>query len=102
MPGNQRKGGEPDMSVDAAGRDLATGTPVQPDHAVEDHQEQAAKLDRDNPRWLVIWGTFSHEYVAFPIFRVPAGTVLHSVSAPELVRRMRQTEQIYGGGPRDA
>ena len=61
-----------------------------------DHREQAAKLDRDNPRWLVVWGTFSLEFVAFPLFDVPDRIVLCSRSAPELLRRMRQTEEIYG------
>jgi len=62
----------------------------------EDHQEQAARLDRENPQWLVVWGTFSLEFVAFPLFCVPDGIVLCSRSAPELLRRMRQTEEIYG------
>jgi hypothetical protein len=84
------------MRPDAVRRDQATGPPIQMDPA-GDCQEQAARLDRDNPQWLVLWGTFSREFVAFPLFLVPAGTVLHSESSPELVRRMRQTEQIYGG-----
>ena len=62
----------------------------------EDHAEQAARLDRENPEWIVVWGTFSHQFVAFPLFRVPPGTVLCNRSEPELVRRMRQTETIYG------
>jgi hypothetical protein len=61
----------------------------------ENHAEQAAKLDRENPRWIVVWGTFSHQYVAFPLFLVPPGTVLCFRSEPELLRRMRQTEKIY-------
>jgi hypothetical protein len=67
--------------------------------AGDDHYEQAARLDRDNPHWLVVWGIFSHEFVAFPLFRVPQGTVLCTRSCPELVRRMRQAEAIYGGSP---
>jgi hypothetical protein len=67
----------------------------------EDHREQAERLDRDNPRWMVVWGTFSHEFVAFPLFHVPPGTVLCCQSGPEMERRIRQAEQIYGGG-RDA
>ena len=86
------------MSPDSTGRDhQASQADNRPEPAVEDHQEQAARLGQDNPRWLIVWGAFSHEFVAFPRFRVPAGTVLHSSSVPELVRRMRQAEQIYGG-----
>jgi hypothetical protein len=85
------------MRPDAVRSDQAAGAGIQTDPASDDHQEQAARLDRDNPQWLVLWGIFSHEFVVFPLFLVPAGTVLHSGSSPELVRRMRQTEQIYGG-----
>jgi len=84
------------MSPDDVSRDRATGARIQPDPARHAQQEQAERLDRDNPHWLVLWGFFSHEFVAFPLFHVPAGTILHSGSSPELVRRMRQTEQIYG------
>ena len=84
------------MNTDAddyrAGRQFAP-----PSHDEEDHREQAARLDRDNLRWMVVWGAFSHEFVAFPLFQVPPGTVLCSQSGPEIERRMRQAEQIYGG-----
>jgi hypothetical protein len=88
------------MGADAEGR-RAGGQHTEPTPAGEDHQEQAARLDRDNPQWLIVWGTFSHEFVAFPLSRVPQGTILCCRSGPELVRRMRQAEAIYGGG-RDA
>ena len=78
----------------SAGDDQAERAHAQ--SAGEDHQEQAARLDRDNPQWLIVWGTFSLEFVAFPLFCVPDGIVLRSRSAPELLRRMRQTEEIYG------
>jgi len=84
-----------DMSTDAEGYRVR-GQYAQLAQDGEDHQEQAATLDRGNPWWLVIWGTFSHEFVAFPRFQVPRGTVLCCRSGPELVRRMRQAEEIYG------
>jgi hypothetical protein len=62
----------------------------------EECAEQAARLDRENPQWIVVWGIFSHQFVAFPLFSVPPGTVLCNHGEPELVRRMRQTETIYG------
>jgi hypothetical protein len=89
------------MSPDIADHHKASQADTRPEPVGEDHQEQAARLGRDNPQWLVVWGSFSHEFVAFPRFRVPAGTVLHSRSVPELVRRMRQAEQIYGGSRDD-
>src|ERR1700691_6027474 len=91
---------QPGMNTDADSY-RAGGQYGQPSRDEEDHREQAARLDRDNPRWMVVWGTFSHEFVAFPLFQVPPGTVLCSKSGPEIERRMRQAEQIYGGS-RDA
>jgi hypothetical protein len=90
----------PGMNIDADGYQ-AGGQYARPSRDDEDHSEQAARLDRDNPRWMIVWGTFSHEFVAFPLFDVPSGTVLCCRSGPEMERRMRQVEQIYGGG-RDA
>jgi hypothetical protein len=88
------------MSADAAGRYQASQTQSQPAPAGLDRAEEAAQLDRDNPRWLVVWGIFSLEFVAFPLFDVPAGTFLCARSAPELLRRIRQAEGIYGTVPR--
>jgi hypothetical protein len=87
------------MSTGAEGYRMS-GQFAQPAHDEEDHRTQAARLDRDNPRWLVVWGTFSHQFVAFPLFEVPGGTVLCCRTGPELVRRMQQAEEIYGRGPR--
>lgn len=83
------------MSTDAEGY-RTSGQYAQPTHDEEDHRTQATRLDRDNPRWLVVWGTFSHQFVAFPLFDVPRGTVLCSRTSPELVRRMHRAEEIYG------
>jgi hypothetical protein len=88
------------MSTEAEGYRVS-GQNAQPAQYEEDHQEQAVRLDWDNPTWIVVWGIFSHEFVAFPLFRVPQGTVLCSRTGLELMRRIRQTEQIYGGN-RDA
>jgi hypothetical protein len=84
------------MSTDAEAQ-RPQGQHVQSTPAEEDHQELAARLDRDNPQWLVVWGIFSHEFVAFPLFRVPQGTVLCARNSLELAGRMRQTETIYCG-----
>ena len=88
------------MSADAAGRYQASQVQGQPAPDEQDHAAEAAQLDRDNPRWLVVWGIFSLEFVAFPLFDVPDGTFLCARSAPELLRRIRQAEEIYGAVPR--
>jgi hypothetical protein len=83
------------MNTDS-GHGRADGQPVQSHRPGEDHAGQAARLDHENPQWIVIWGIFSHQFVAFPLFRVPPGTVHCYRSESELLRQMRQTENIYG------
>ena len=40
----------------------------------EDHREQAAKAGTGTiPGGWLVWGMFSHEFVAFPLFHVPPG-----------------------------
>jgi hypothetical protein len=89
------------MSTDAAGHGQPSEAHAQSAQAAADRAEQAARLDEDNPQWLVIWGTFSLQFVAFPLFPVPPGTVLCCQSCAELTRRMRQAEAIYGAIPSD-
>ena len=89
------EGGEPQDMTSCAQHDAVDRQPQQ-SLSPENHAEQASKLDQENPRWIVLWGIFSHQYVAFPLFLVPPGTVLCFRSEPELLRRMRQTETIYG------
>ena len=87
------------MSQDAAGHYQASRAHVQRYPAGQDQQEQAARLDEDNPLWLILWGIYSLQFVAFPLFDVPDGAVLFARSASELVRRMRQAEAVYGTAP---
>lgn len=63
-------------------------------------KEIAERIQQDNPHWLVIWGVYSREYVAFPLFGAPPRTVLHTQHPGELVSRMRQTEQFLAAQPR--
>ena len=49
----------------------------------------AQRIGRDFPQWLVIWGTYSRVYWAYPTFPVPRGTILHSNDPGELTRQMR-------------
>ncbi len=62
--------------------------------------DMAERLQRDNPRWVVMWGAYSREYVAFPLFNAPPGTVLRGQHPGELAGRMRQTEQFIAAQPR--
>jgi hypothetical protein len=58
----------------------------------------AGRIGRDFPQWLVIWGTYSRVYWAYPTFPVPRGTLVHSSDPGELARQMREI-QLSGGQP---
>jgi len=87
------------MNAGAAAPRPAGRPYVPPSPAVAEGAEQAAQLDKDNPLWVIVWGTYSLQFVAFPLFHVPPGTVLCCQSGAELVRQMRQAEAIYGAAP---
>jgi hypothetical protein len=66
--------------------------PMSPPYPEASHHDTAEAIQADNSNWLVMWGVFTHQYVAFPLFRAPAGTVVQSASPQRLVRQMRQAE----------
>ena len=61
--------------------------------------QTAEQIERDRPRWLIIFGCYSHEFVAFPLFPAPPGTVLVAHYAPALIERMERAEHDYRGIP---
>ena len=52
----------------------------------------AARIQHANPHWLLLWGTHSRRYFAFPMFTVPPGTIVTASEPNRLVTRMRQAE----------
>jgi len=72
-----------------------------------DQRCTAAQIAQDSPQWVVIWGTATREFWAFPVFQVPAGTIAHHGDPTVVTRQMRQiqTAVAYKGhreAPRDA
>ena len=53
-----------------------------------------ARLQHANPHWLLLWGTHSRRYYAFPLFTAPRGIIITSPDPDRLLKRMRQTEAI--------
>ena len=52
----------------------------------------AERLESDNPRWIVLFGDYSREFVAFPRFAAPRGTVVAARYPGALPARMRAVE----------
>lgn len=58
-----------------------------------DQRELAARIERDFPRWLVMWGAYSRQFWAYPCFRVPRGTIAHAAGPNDLAGMMREIQQ---------
>ncbi|HEY4851038.1 MAG TPA: hypothetical protein VII22_09580 [Streptosporangiaceae bacterium] len=57
-----------------------------------DQRRAAARIAQHNPQWVVIWGTATREFWAFPMFQVPAGTIARHGDSAVLTRQMRQIQ----------
>jgi hypothetical protein len=97
--------------VDAQHRRVARGHPAAGSASglptasgADDHYQvgcqTAEQIERDHPRWMVIYGFHSREYVAFPLFPAPPGTILTAHYAPALMERVERCERYYGRGCR--
>ena len=64
-----------------------------------DERRTAALIAQHNPLWVVLWGTASREFGAFPVFQAPTGTVAHHGDPAVLTRQMLQiqTAAAYQG-----
>lgn len=56
----------------------------------------AAQLQRDHKHWLVMWGCYTRNYVAFPLFAAPRGTILTAAAPAEMAAKMRRQERSAG------
>lgn len=45
------------------------------------------------PSWFIMWGAYSRELWAYPMFDVPAGTIVHAADPGDLTRMMRAVER---------
>jgi hypothetical protein len=71
--------------------DTAEAT-VMPEFSDSENRQTAQEIERQHPGWIVIWGAYSQQYVAFPKFRVPPGNILTAGYPPALAERMRAVE----------
>ena len=55
-------------------------------------RETAQKIQSEHPHWLIMWGSYSREYTAFPLLPVPPGTFVHSPDPSMLETAMQEIE----------
>jgi hypothetical protein len=63
----------------------------------EASREAAVRTERENPGWIVVFGVFTKEFVCFPRFPAPAGTIvtaLYPDAIPPRMRMIKRTLQV--------
>jgi len=56
-------------------------------------REVAERTERENPGWIVLFGTFTKEFVCFPRFPAPVGTIITALYPDAIPPRMRMIER---------
>jgi hypothetical protein len=56
----------------------------------------AEEIDRGRSQWLVLWGCYSRQFVAFPLFRMPRRLIVYAGFPEALVARMDEVERRFG------
>lgn len=55
----------------------------------------AENLESESPLWIVVFGIYSRQFVAFPRFDTPTGTMAVARYPGALAERMRRIERMY-------
>jgi len=56
-------------------------------------REVAERTEHENPGWIVVFGVFTKEFVCFPRFPAPAGTIITALYPDAIPPRMRKIER---------
>jgi hypothetical protein len=59
----------------------------------DEFREIARGIEEKVPEWIVVWGVYTRQFVAFPLWREPRGVVLTALYPDALVERMRDAER---------
>lgn len=56
-------------------------------------RELASRLEAEHPLWIVVFGVYTQQFVCFPKFQAPIGTMLTAKYPEALPDRMRRAEE---------
>lgn len=56
-------------------------------------REIASRLEVEHPLWMVVFGVYTQQFVCFPKFEAPSGTMLAATYPDALSDRMRRVEE---------
>ena len=65
----------------------------------EECREIARDIEQESHGWFVVWGVYSRQFVAFPLFDAPQGTILTANYPDALAGRMEETRRKLGYHP---
>ena len=65
----------------------------------DDMLRVARELESGNPLWIVVFGVYTQQFVGFPRFDVPSGTMAVAHYPGALTERMRAIEKEHSGCP---
>lgn len=57
-------------------------------------REIAEELEQRHPRWIVIFGTFTREFICLPRFAVPPGLKVTAIYPEAAADRMSRMERL--------
>jgi hypothetical protein len=57
-----------------------------------DERRLAERLTGRYPDWLVMWGSWSRQFWAYPLYRAPRGTIIHAATTGDLLTLMSRVE----------
>jgi hypothetical protein len=66
---------------------------------IDEFREIARTIEERLPDWIVVWGVYTRQFVAFPLFDAPRGTILTASYPDALVGRARDVERRLGRSP---
>jgi hypothetical protein len=61
----------------------------------------AEHINQARPQWLVLWGTYSRRFWAFPLFKMRPRMLVHASYPDALTARMDDAERHYRIQPHD-
>lgn len=60
----------------------------------DEARELARQIEREHPRWIVVFGAFTKQFICFPRFPAMPGTVVVASYPGALPARMKHAERV--------
>lgn len=59
----------------------------------------AERINRDRPEWLVLWGCYTRQFFAFPLFDMRRPVLVRAVYPDALAARLDEAERRFRINP---